>query len=136
MDCRRLQAGSHRPTARRCVMARRFSRHRRRATAVEQAQAAYALLSAAIDLGIVTTDDAHARYELPPSVEQRAWGAVTTRLLAEGLLRRVGDHHTRRSVAHGRRIGRYRTPDSERARQYRDSLTKAAKRPKQQKLFL
>ena len=69
-------------------------------------------------------------------MEQRAWGAVTTRLLAEGLLRRVGDYHTRRSVAHGRRIGRYRTPDAERARQYSDALTKVAKRPKQQKLFL
>ena len=116
-------------------MARRSSRHRRRATAAEQAQAAYALLSAVIETGEASTDDAHRKYELPPNVEQRTWGAVTTRLLAEGLLRRVGDHHTRRSVAHGRRIGKYRTPDAKRSRTYLDTLTKAAKRPKQQKLF-
>ena len=117
-------------------MARRSSLHRRRATAAEQAQATYALLSAAIDLGIITTDDAHARYELPLTVEPRTWGAVTTRLLAEGLLRRVGDHHTRRSVAHGRRIGRYRAPDAERARQYRDTLCVSAyRRPTQRELW-
>ena len=119
-----------------CVMSRRSSRHRRRATAAEQAQAAHALLSAVIDAGEASTDDAHSRYELPPSVEQRAWGAVTTRLLAEGVLRRVGDSHTRRSVAHGRRIGRYRTPDADRARQYRDTLTATARqRPAQRTLF-
>ena len=120
----------------RCVMARRSSRHHRRATVVEQAQAAHALLSAVIDAGEASTDDAHARYELPPSVEQRAWGAVTTRLLAEGVLRRIGDSHTRRSVAHGRRIGRYQTPDADRARQYRDALTTAAhQRPAQGTLW-
>lgn len=117
-------------------MARRSSRHRRRATAAEQAQAAYALLSAVIETGEASTDDAHRKYELPPSVEQRAWGAVTTRLLVEGLLLRVGDHHTRRSVAHGRRIGRYRTPDAKRCRTYLDTLTNtAAKRAAQQTLF-
>ena len=117
-------------------MARRSSRHRRRATAAEQAQAAYALLSAVIDLGIVTTDHAHERYELPASVDQREWGIVTGRLLAEGLIRRVGDDHTRRRIAHGRRIGRYRTPDVERARSYRDSLATAARqRPAQRTLF-
>lgn len=110
-------------------------RHRR-ATAAEQAQAAHALLSAVIDAGEASTDDAHARYELPPSVGPSSWGAITIRLLAEGVLRRVGDSHTRRSVAHGRRIGRYRTPDAERARQYRDRLaTTAAKRPAQRTLF-
>lgn len=109
-------------------MARRSSSHRRRATTAEQSQAAYALLSAAIDFGEATIDDAHRRYELPPSVEQRAWGAITSRLLAEGVLRRVGDHHTRRKVAHWRRVGRFQTPDPERARQYRDTLAKAARR--------
>ena len=116
-------------------MARRASRFRRM-TATEQAKMAHALLTVVIEKGEASTDDAHARYELPSGVEPRAWGAVTARLLAEGVIRRVGDSRTRRSVAHGRRIGRYRTPDAERARQYRDSLTKAAKRPKQQKLFL
>ena len=91
---------------------------------------AQALLSAVIDTGEASTDDAHARYELPPSVEPRAWGAVTTRLLADGVLRRVGDSHTRRSVAHGRRIGRYRTPDADRARQYRDRLAASTTKKK------
>lgn len=115
-------------------MARRSSRHRRRATAAEQAQAAYALLCAVIDAGEASTDDAHVRYELPATVEQRAWGAVTTRLLAEGVLRRVGDAHTRRSVAHGRRIGRYRATDT--SRDYLTTLTTAARqRPAQRTLF-
>src|SRR5712691_4338429 len=83
----------------------------RRATVAEQAQAAHALMCAVIESGEALTDDAHRRYELPPTVEQRAWGAVPTRLLADGVLNRVGDRHTRRSVAHGRRFGRYRTPD-------------------------
>jgi hypothetical protein len=117
-------------------MARRSS-HRRRATAAEQAKAAYALLSAAIDAGefSTSTDDAHARYELPPSVEPRAWGAITTRLLAEGVLCRVGDSHTRRSVAHGRRIGRYRATDT--SRDYLTTLVTAAtrRRPAQRTLF-
>lgn len=116
-------------------MARRSSRHRRRASASEQAQAAHALLSAVIDAGEASTDDAHSRYELPPSVEQRAWGAVTTRLLAEGVLRRVGDSHTRRSVAHGRRIGRYRATDT--SRDYLTTLAVSATRtrPAQRTLF-
>lgn len=117
-------------------MARRSSRRRRRATAAEQAQAAYALLSAVIDMGEASTDDAHARYELPTSVDQREWGIVTGRMVAECIIRRVGDDHTRRRVAHGRRIGRYRTTDLERARQYRDTLaTTARQRPAQRELF-
>ena len=91
---------------------------------------AHALLSAVIDMGEASTDDAHRRYELPPIVEQREWGIVTGRLLAEGVLRRVGDSHTRRSVAHGRRIGRYRTPDADRARQYRDRLAASTTKKK------
>ena len=117
-------------------MARRSSRHHRRATAAEQSQAAFALLSVVIDLGEASTDQAHQKFELPPNVEPRTWGAVTMRLLAEGVLRRVGDAHTRRSVAHGRRIGRYVTSDVDRARQYRNTLaTTAAKRPAQRTLF-
>ena len=118
-------------------MARRLSRQRRRATIAEQTQAAFALLSAIIERGEASTDDAHRRYELPPSVEQRTWGSVTNRLLAEGVLCRVGDQRTRRSIAHGRRIGRYRASDLERARQYRDSLAveAMAMRPIQKTLF-
>ena len=65
------------------------------------------------------------------------WGAVTTRLLAEGVLRRVGDVYTRRSIAHGRHIGRYVSADGNRARQDRDTLAAAAvrKRPTQRTLF-
>ena len=83
----------------------------RSATPAEKSQMAHALVSAVIDLGVASTDDAHCRYELPSTVEPRAWGAIITRLLAHGVLRRVGDAHTRRRVAHGRRIGRYHAPD-------------------------
>ncbi|MFM9965724.1 MAG: hypothetical protein ACKV2Q_31455 [Planctomycetaceae bacterium] len=115
----------------------RATKRARRATAAEQAQAAHALVSAVIESGEASTDEAHRRYELPPSVEQRVWGAVTTQLLAEGVLRRVGDVHTRRSVAHGRRIGRYVLANGNRARRYRDTLaaTAARKRPTQRTLF-
>lgn len=116
-------------------MARRTSRHRRRATAAEQAQAAFALLSVVIDLGEASTDQAHQKFELPPSVEPRIWGAVTMRLLAEGALRRVGDAHTRRRVAHGRRVGRYRATDT--SRDYLATLAASAARtrPAQRALF-
>lgn len=79
----------------------------RPATVTEQAQMAHALVSAVIDLGIASTDDAHQRYELPTTAEPRTWGAITNPLLADGVLCRVGDTHTRRRVAHGRRIGLY-----------------------------
>lgn len=49
---------------------------RRRATATERAQAAYALLSAILEQDEASTDDAHRRYELPGAVDQRAWGSV------------------------------------------------------------
>lgn len=94
-------------------------------------------MSAVIESGEASTDETHRRYELPPSVEQRVCGAVTARLLAEGVLRRVGDVHTRRSVAHGRHIGRYVSADGNRTRQYRDTLAAAAarKQPTQRTLF-
>ena len=100
--------------------------HRRKATDAEMTQAAHALVSAVVALGVASTDDAHARYELPASVDQRAWGAVTTRLIADGLLVRSGDTHTRRGIAHGRRIGRYYCPHLARARQYAESMVVAA----------
>ena len=81
-----------------------------------------------IESGEASTDEAHRRFELPPSVEQRVWGAVTTRLLAEGVLRRVGDVYTRRSVAHGRRIGRYVAADGVRTCQHHDTLAAATAR--------
>lgn len=100
----------------------------RSATPAEKSQMAHALVSAVIELGVASTDDAHSRYELPSTVEPRAWGAITTRLLAHGVLRRVGDAHTRRRVAHGRRIGRYYAPNIVRARHYAGLLTAAANR--------
>ena len=110
---------------------------KRKATRQEQYQATHALIASVIELGEAGTDDAHARYELPPSVDQRAWGSVTMRVIADGVLRRVGDTHTRRAVAHGRRIGRYVAPDIEYARQYRDRLAADAAnaRPAQRSLF-
>ena len=97
----------------------------RPATVTEQAQMAHALVSAVIDLGIASTDDAHQRYELPTTAEPRTWGAITNPLLADGVLCRVGDTHTRRRVAHGRRIGLYCAPDIDRARQYASRLLTA-----------
>lgn len=111
-------------------------RTRRRASEAEQAQAAHALLSAIIDQSEAGTDAAHLRYELPQSCDQRMWGGVTMRLIAEGIIIRVGDTHTRRAVAHGRRIGQYVAADISRARQYRDRLADQAarQRPTQMRL--
>lgn len=105
----------------------------RRATAEEQAQAAHALLSVLIDEGAAGTDDAHERYELPPSVEPRTWGAIVAGLLARGLIRRTGDRHTSRAIAHNRRIGIYVPVDRQQAIVLRDRLAAAAasERPRQ-----
>ena len=100
----------------------------RSATSAEKSQMAHALVSAVIELGVASTDDAHRRYELPSTVEPRAWGAIITRLLAHGVLQRVGNAHTRRRIAHGRRIGRYCAPDIVRALKYASLLTGAANR--------
>lgn len=108
----------------------------RRATDAEQAQAAHALLSAVLGHGAAGTDEAHARYELPEAVDQRAWGTVTMRLTADGILQRIGDRHTRRSVAHGRRIGVYVAPDPERAREHCERLAAGAARPRERQLPL
>lgn len=94
----------------------------RSASSAEKAQAAYALIMAVLEKGVASTDDAHGRYELPVAVDQRAWGAITMRLIAEGVLHRVGDTHTRRFVAHGRRIGLYYAPDQVRAQKYATRL--------------
>lgn len=102
----------------------------RRATVAEQAQAAHALLSAVLEHGAAGTDEAHRRFELPDSVDQRAWGAVTMRLTIDGILQRVGDRHTRRAVAHSRRIGVYVAPDPERAREHCERLAADAARPR------
>jgi len=112
--------------------------HTRRATAAELAQAGHSLVSAILELGEAATDDAHRRYELPPAVDQRAWGAVTRRLLILGIIRRVGERHTRRAVAHGRRIGKYVAADPVRARQYLDRAARAAapRKPAQRQLSL
>ena len=109
----------------------------RKATATERQQLQHAVLSACLAKSEAGTDDAHELFELPEAVEPRTWGAVTGGLQAEGLIQRVSDSKTRRSVAHGRRIGLYRVTDTEHARQRCDTLaaTAARKRPSQQTLF-
>lgn len=100
----------------------------RPATATETAQATHALLSAIIQHSEASTDDAHRLYRLPDSVDQRAWGAIVAGLLAAGIIRRVGDRHTTRRIAHGRRIGRYVVTDIGQAIAHRDRLASSAAR--------
>ncbi|MBI1314498.1 hypothetical protein GC176_24665 [bacterium] len=108
----------------------------RKATAVEQAQAKHAFLCVLIEQGEGSTDDAHQRYELPESVNQSCWGGLIAGLLAAVTIDRVGDRHTSRSKAHGRRIGRFRLTDREQAIALRDRLAAVAarKRDRQQRL--
>jgi hypothetical protein len=109
---------------------------RRRAQPVEQAAATHALVSVLLDQREATTDDAHAVYELPSSVDQRAWGAIVSGLLAIGIIRRVGDQHTSRRIAHGRRIGRYVITDRAQAIAMRDRLAESAARQRDRQLTL
>lgn len=100
----------------------------RPATGAEQAQATHALLSALIDLDEASTDDAHRLYRLPDTCDQRARGAVVSGLLTSRIIRRVGDRHTSRRIAHGRRIGRYVLADRWQAIAMRDRLAASAAR--------
>ncbi|MDA0284586.1 MAG: hypothetical protein O3B86_14655 [Planctomycetota bacterium] len=109
---------------------------RRRATPGELGQAAHDLISSVLELGEAGTDDAHARFELPTAVDQRAWGSVTAGLLTAGVIRRVGDRHTRRAIAHGRRIGRYRTANTDEARRMCEKLSGIAAEPRAVQLVL
>lgn len=106
----------------------------RRATVAEQAWAKHALLSAVVEKGEATTDDAHERFELPQSVDQRVWGAITGALTLAGLIQRVDDTQTRRSVAHGRRIGVWAVADVEKARLLLAGLAEAIRRPEPPRL--
>ena len=108
---------------------------KRRASSIEVAQAEFALLSAVLELNQASTDDAHQRFELPNTVEQRAWGGITNRARADGVLRRVSDRHTKRKKAHGRRIGLWEAPDTQRVRDRLQLLKKSKRRPCQQTLF-
>ena len=114
------------------------SRPKRKATDAERRQLEHAILSAVLTKGEAGCDDAHDLFELPDDVEPRIWGAITGGLQAEGLIRRTGETHTRRAVAHGRRVGLYRVIDAELARKYRDRLaaSTARKRPAQLSLPL
>ena len=105
----------------------------RKATTAEVAQTKHALLCVLVDEGVASTDDAHRRYELPAAVDQRCWGSIVAGLLAAGVIHRVGDRHTSRLVAHGRRIGRYVLTDRNQAIVLRDRLAAAAacERPRQ-----
>jgi len=108
----------------------------RPATGAEVARATHALLSALIDQGEASTDDAHRRYRLPDAVEQRCWGAVVSGLLTSRIIRRVGDRHTTRRIAHGRRIGRYVLADRGQAIVMRDRLAASAGRKRMRQLTL
>jgi hypothetical protein len=106
----------------------------RRATDEERSRAKHALLSAVIELGEATTDDAHERFELPLSVDQRAWGTITCALRLAGLIQRVDDAQTRRQIAHGRRIGVWAVADGDKAQQELADLTAAKRRPEPPRL--
>lgn len=108
----------------------------RPATGAEQAQARHALLSVLIDLGEASTDDAHRLYQLPDSCDQRTWGAVVSGLLTTRIIRRVGDLHTSRRIAHGRRIGRYVLVNRLQAIAMRDRLAASAARQRDRQLCL
>jgi len=112
-------------------------KNKRRATDSERKQIEHALLTAILERGQAGTDDAHDLFELPETVDSRTWGSVTNGLQARGLIQRVGDSHTRRRVAHGRRIGRYVVTDRKRALSHSERLAKAAarKRPAERCLF-
>ena len=112
-------------------------RSKRQATDTERKQIEHAVLSVVLTNGEAGTDEAHAQFELPEAVEPRIWGAITGGLLVKGLIRRVGETHTRRSAAHGRRIGVYAVTDAVQARKRRDVLAASAarKRLAQQTLF-
>jgi len=97
-------------------------------TSTEQTQVANALLSTILDLGEASTDDAHLRYELPNAVDQRTWGSVVAGLVACDVIQRVGDRHTNRPVAHGRRIGRYSASNVAKATVVRNHQSASAKR--------
>jgi hypothetical protein len=109
---------------------------KRKATDAERQQLEHAILSAILTKGEAGTDVAHDLFERPDDVEPRTWGAIAGGLQAEGLIRRVGDSHTRRSVAHGRRIGQYAIEDAETVQQRckRLEASAARKRAIQRKL--
>ena len=111
------------------MIARKF----RKATEAEQAAMAHAQLTAVLKHGTAGTDHAHALFELPHEVEPRSWGAVCGGLVASGLLIRVGEMHTGRGIAHGRRIGLYAAVDMRRLEHHvkRLAATAAQRRPAQ-----
>ena len=111
-------------------------RSKRRATNAEVAQAKHALLTAILLRGAASTDDAHELFELPNDVEPKSWGAVTGGLQAERLIHRVGELHTKRRLAHGRRIGLYQVTDVEAATRERDRLANSAARKRPAQLTL
>ena len=108
---------------------------KRQASPTEMAQAEFALLSAVLELRQASTDDAYKIFELPESVEQRAWGGITNRARADGVLLRVSDRRTKHKIAHGRRIGLWEVPDTQRVRHRLQLLNDANRRPRQQSLF-
>lgn len=113
-----------------------ISRKYRKATEAQRAAMAHALLTAVLKHGTAGTDHAHALFELPLDVEPRTWGAVCGGLVASGLLVRVGDRHTGRAIAHGRRIGLYAAVDDTRLRHHVEKLATIAARRKPAQMTL
>ncbi|MDA0284784.1 MAG: hypothetical protein O3B86_15670 [Planctomycetota bacterium] len=115
-----------------------ITRKYRKATDAERAAMEHAILTAVLRNGRAGTDDAHTLFELPDDAEPRCWGAVLNGLVASGLLVRVGDMHTGRDIAHGRRIGLYEAVDAERLNRHVERLAAAVaqRRPAQMTLPL
>ena len=90
----------------------------RKATDAERQQMEAALLAAVVECGVASTDDAHARFELPDDVQPKTWGSIAGALQAKTLLCRIGEIPTQREIAHRRRIGVYVASDAEVVRKY------------------
>lgn len=104
----------------------------RKATDDERQQMEAALLAAVVEYGVASTDDAHARFELPDDVQPKTWGTITGILKAKALLCRIGEVQTRREIAHGRRIGVYVASDADAVRRYLADLLTPLRRRRQE----
>ena len=104
----------------------------RKATDAERQQMEAALLAAVVECGVASTDDAHARFELPEDVQPKTWGTITGALQAKTLLCRIGEIKTRRKIANRRRIGVYVAADAEDVRRYLAGLLASLTRRRQE----
>ena len=96
----------------------------------------HAILSAVIDLGEASTDDAHRLYSLPDDVHPGVWGGRVGGLVARRIIRSVNRTHTRRPCAHGREIHVYEAVNRDAAIRERDRLAASAARRRPTQLLL